>query len=832
MRCIVLLVSLWILPLGVFAQTAAPQGSVTGVVLDQTGAVLQGATISIKGTDSEFARSTLTDQAGRYVFDALPPGRYQVTTAVLGFEAATRDVVVTAGRSSALDFSLGLARRESVVQVTAAPTTLGQEVIAFHAVRTSDTAAMLDAVPGVSFYGNGGVSTLPAIHGMADDRVRIKVDGMDLISACANHMNPPLSYIDPSNVGSIDVFAGITPVSMGGDSIGGTISVNSPAPEFAMAGQRSLLKGQAGSFYRSNANAYGANLRALIATETLSLTYNASVSHSDNYRAAADFKSAGPAAADRGYLAGNVVGSSRYESQNHALGLALKRDRHQVEFTAGVQHIPYQGFPNQRMDMTANDSVRGTLRYSSQYTWGALDARVYADQTRHKMDFANDKQYVYGSAATILAPGMPMNTKGRTLGAVVKTDVVWSTRGHLRIGVEAQRYRLDDWWPPSPAVLPPGYTTGGMAPNTFMNINHGQRDRLGVYTEWEARWNPKWTTLLGMRGEAVLMNTGTVQGYNNTMMYDGAPLYPATTFNSRDRKRTDRNLDLTALGRYAPGATLDFEAGYARKTRSPNLYERYAWSTNTMAMEMINFAGDGNYYTGNLNLSPEVAHTVSATASWHSASRNQWGLAVTPYYTYVQDYIDARRCPSTVCGSSAAVTASATATRGFVYLQFANQSARLYGIDVSGRALFARTSDYGSFQASGVVSVVRGENRTTSDQLYHMMPLNATLAVVHNVGRLTTTLEGILVADKRDVSQVRNETATRGYGVLNLRSSLELGTVRVEVGVDNALNKAYAAPLGGAYVGQGPTMSGSAIPWGTPIPGMGRSFYGSVGAKF
>ena len=75
---------------------------------------------------------------------------------------------------------------------------------------------------------------------MADDRVRVKVDGMDLISACANHMNPPLSYIDPSSVGSISVYAGITPVSVGGDSIGGTIQVNSQAPEFAKEGQGTL----------------------------------------------------------------------------------------------------------------------------------------------------------------------------------------------------------------------------------------------------------------------------------------------------------------------------------------------------------------------------------------------------------------------------------------------------------------------------------------------------------------------------------------------------------------------------------------------------------------
>jgi len=31
-------------------------------------------------------------------------------------------------------------------------------------------------------------------------------------------MNPPLSYIDPSEVGGANVIAGITPVSMGGDT--------------------------------------------------------------------------------------------------------------------------------------------------------------------------------------------------------------------------------------------------------------------------------------------------------------------------------------------------------------------------------------------------------------------------------------------------------------------------------------------------------------------------------------------------------------------------------------------------------------------------------------
>ena len=815
----------------VLAQTAT--GRIAGVLQDPSGALVPGGRITIKNLESGATRSTNTDPQGRYVFDAVPAGRYEASATASGFAVSVRnDVTVAAGGETSIGFELSIRRNTTSVSVTGPAVTAGSETIVPGRARTSDTASLLAAIPGVSIYGNGGLSSLPVLHGMQDDRVRVRLDGMDLISACANHMNPPLSYIAPSNVGAIRVFAGITPVSVGGDSIGGTISVTSPAPEFALAGQGQLLRGQAGSFYRSNGTGYGANLGFMIAGESLSMTYNGSVSRSGNYSSAKDFKAAGLAAVDKGYLAGDVVGSSRYESQNHALGLALRHKNHLVELKLDLQNIPYQGFPNQRMDMTLNDSARVNLRYAGQYHWGALETRVYGDFTRHKMDFAQDKQFFYGSAATILAPGMPMNTKGLNLGAVAKADIPISNRDDLSVGFEAQRYRLHDWWPPSPAVLPPGYATGGMAPNTFININNGQRDRIGVFAEWESRWTPRWLSLLGIRSDTVMMNTGPVQGYNNGMMYNGAPLYPATTFNASDRERTDKNFDITALSRYTPGATLEFEAGYARKTRSPNLYERYAWSINTMAMEMVNFAGDGNFYTGNLGLTPEVAHTVSGSVNWHDAAKEQRGLAITPYITYVQNYIDARRCPTTVCGSSAAVVASTTATRGFVYLQFLNQPAKLYGVDVSGHSVLAKTRRYGDFAATGILNFVRGENRTTGDNLYNIMPVDAKLAVVHRVANWTNTVEEQLVGHKTDVSQVRNELTTGGYALLNLRSSHDWKRVRFDVGLENVLNKFYAAPLGGAYVGQGPTMSGSTIPWGVPIPGMGRSLYVGLTWKF
>jgi iron complex outermembrane receptor protein len=698
---------------------------------------------------------------------------------------------------------------------------------------TSDTATLLRDVPGVSLYGAGAVSSLPAIHGLADDRLRIKVDGMDLISACGNHMNPPLSYIDPTAVGSIKVFAGIAPVSSGGDSIGGTILVDSATPEFARAGQGTLTKGEAGVFYRSNGNANGGNLSATIASEKLSVSYSGSTAKGDDYTAGGNFKPAGRAFIADGrsiqnstkWLAGDEVGSTMYKSTNQSLGFALRHDNHLVEFKVGTQDIPYQGFPNQRMDMTANDGVHLNLRYTGQFDWGSLQARVYREQTRHKMNFLEDKAYWYRGNPTpppvaIPAPGMPMDTEGSNTGATLKADIILSERDLLRVGAELQQYRFSDWWPPA--------GNGGMSPNTFWDINNGERDRHAVFGEWEARWNPQWTSLLGVRHETVKMNTGTVQGYNAGYAAD------ATRFNNSDRRKTDRNWDITALARHAPTKTQTIEFGYARKTRSPNLYERYTWSTGGMAMFMINMVGDGNGYVGNLDLKPEVAHTLSATFDWHDAEQKSWGLKVTPYATYVKDYINAQRC---FTGAGVCVAANVTRTKDFVFLKYGNQDARLHGLDITGHLPLARNTGFGSFTLSGMLSYVRGKTADgASDNLYNIMPLNAKLALEQNLGNWSGTAETQLVARKSDVSQVRNEVVTPGYALLNLRGSYTWKQMRFDVGIDNVFDRLYFHPLSGAYVGQGvtmpPTASAATPPWGTAIPGMGRSFYAGMNYKF
>jgi iron complex outermembrane receptor protein len=161
----------------------------------------------------------------------------------------------------------------------------------------------------------------------------------------------------------------------------------------------------------------------------------------------------------------------------------------------------------------------------------------------------------------------------------------------------------------------------------------------------------------------------------------------------------------------------------------------------------------------------------------------------------------------------------------------ANQTARLYGADVSGKMSLVKASEYGSFSATGALNYVNGKNLTTGGNLYNIMPVNVKLAVEQRSGNWTNILEARLVDAKTNVEAVRREIKTGGYGLLNLYSSYEWKQMRFDLGVENLLNKFYANPLGGAYVGQGNTMSTGA-PYGIAVPGMGRSINAGMTVKF
>ena len=685
---------------------------------------------------------------------------------------------------------------------------------------TRDAAELLLGIPGVSTWGAGGVSSLPAIRGLADDRLRVQVDGMDLVSTCPNHMNPPLSYLAPAQVAAVKVYAGVVPVSVGGDSIGGAIAFETAPPRFARDGV--ATGGEIGVNGASNGDALGVDVAFTVAGEALQFAYTGSTARADNHRAGGDFKTFTGNGREGGSLPRDEVGSSGYETRNQQASLAWRAGEQLFEARIGAQDMPFQGFPNQRMDLTDNRQRRYQLRWQGSFGRLAIDGRLWHESVEHAMDFGDDKRFWYGMASMppgvmgigracspvspTCAAGMPMIAESRTNAARVAADWTLSPTDVLRVGGEVQAYRLDDYWPPS---------GGNMFPGTFVNINGGERDRVGLFLEWEGGTDAGWRHLVGVRVEDVDTDTGEVRGYDVDPAPPGSFMMTAAdaaAFNARERARSDTNIDLAASVRRVFDDRVELELGAFQRSRSPNLYERYAWSTWEMAAIMNNTVGDGNGYVGDPDLEPEVARGIAASLTWHAPGK-AWGLRASPYYTRVDDYIDAVR----ITNRSAA----------FNVLRHANVDARLSGIDLSGWSA-PLDSGLGTFTLRGTASLADGENRDSGESLYNSVPLEARLAVEHRAGAWRNALEVVGVARKDDLSGVRNEIATHGYGLVNLRLGWTAGALRIDAGVENLFDRLYRLPRGGAYVGQGTTMMINGVPWGIAVPGKGRSYYAGL----
>lgn len=97
----------------------AQYGQIEGQVMDSTGAVLPGATVSAVNEDTGVSRSSVSDAGGDYRLPALSPGTYTVTAMLTGFQTVeTTGVLLTIQQTIILNQELSLAQVEETVTVT------------------------------------------------------------------------------------------------------------------------------------------------------------------------------------------------------------------------------------------------------------------------------------------------------------------------------------------------------------------------------------------------------------------------------------------------------------------------------------------------------------------------------------------------------------------------------------------------------------------------------------------------------------------------------------------------------------------------------------------
>lgn len=115
------LVSLFILILGVvtisYGQTI--NGTISGIVVDQQGAVISGATATVVNSEINFRRSATTNNNGNFRIAGLSVGFYTVTVEKEGFSTKiNNDVQVSVGTDTNLSFELATGTVSATVEVT------------------------------------------------------------------------------------------------------------------------------------------------------------------------------------------------------------------------------------------------------------------------------------------------------------------------------------------------------------------------------------------------------------------------------------------------------------------------------------------------------------------------------------------------------------------------------------------------------------------------------------------------------------------------------------------------------------------------------------------
>ncbi|HEU0120306.1 MAG TPA: carboxypeptidase regulatory-like domain-containing protein, partial [Bryobacteraceae bacterium] len=116
-RSIVLLVMLS--PILVQAQTS--RATLSGTISDPAGAVVPAAAVELRSREMGVVRTTLSNEAGLYRFDAVDPGRYDLQVKADGFRSfVSKELLLQAGVGATMDARLEVGDAQTIVEVSSA----------------------------------------------------------------------------------------------------------------------------------------------------------------------------------------------------------------------------------------------------------------------------------------------------------------------------------------------------------------------------------------------------------------------------------------------------------------------------------------------------------------------------------------------------------------------------------------------------------------------------------------------------------------------------------------------------------------------------------------
>jgi hypothetical protein len=179
-------------PLSAQTNTAGIAGAIT----DESGGVVRRVELAIENQDTGAKRITHTDDAGRYNFEQLLPGRYRLTAQLAGFQTeVVTGVQLTIGTKAVLDLHLkvGTVKTETLVAAAAElvdtrdsslSSVMENTAIRELPLNGRDVAQLALLQPGVApslrSGDSGGAGTNLVIEGSRPDQISFLLDGSDI----------------------------------------------------------------------------------------------------------------------------------------------------------------------------------------------------------------------------------------------------------------------------------------------------------------------------------------------------------------------------------------------------------------------------------------------------------------------------------------------------------------------------------------------------------------------------------------------------------------------------------------------------------------------------
>jgi hypothetical protein len=204
------------------AQTGGNSGSISGLVVDSTGAVIADATVEIRNPVSGYDRTTTTDAKGTFSFSNVPFNPYHMTVAAKGFVTGAQDVEIRSTVPTNVQISLQVTGSMETVTVEANGGDLVENDSTFHtdvdrklfarvpleSQSSSLTSLVTLTTPGIAADSNG------LFHGLGDHAQNsFSVDGQPITDQVSKVFSNQLPV---DSIQSMEVIAGAPPAEYGG----------------------------------------------------------------------------------------------------------------------------------------------------------------------------------------------------------------------------------------------------------------------------------------------------------------------------------------------------------------------------------------------------------------------------------------------------------------------------------------------------------------------------------------------------------------------------------------------------------------------------------------